>query len=279
MYCINKKLTIAGGNDIKVSWKNYKVQTGKNKLMMMECVHNFQHEFDNQVLAVKKSGSLSIEDKVVLEAVNSLLLKIQNCIKQCLGLDLSIHIKLFYNDKDEQKGKEYMAAQTYGMRLPSRREFDLCKSQLLQKRSNDEIFNIDKFETNLAKDICDKVKGIIKRDGEGKFKKNSAYDFALSETDHFWVSNDLRKHTEIGHFISNSARYDEYYNSLAVFIIAPQNISLKRTDTDNIYGLLVVDSNETNIFHKNMTRFFIGYFAHRLFDFFVGTGVKSDMKQ
>lgn len=242
---------------------------------VMKCIHDFEHVYVESVNNLKKNNvSNKINDLSVITEIGKLLQIIQKVLKSLVEVDFSIHVKLFYK-QSTGKGYSYLAKE-HGYRVASLSEIDRYNEiPSLRVRNGDEVFLVDIHSTNDMKKIVAEAKEFIdKHKNDDDQKKNSAYDYVLGKTNHYWLSNNLVEDEKNGFFISSSKEYLNYYRSLGVFVIAPPTRNADNVNDDNAYGLLIVDSMECNIFHKKITPILLGYFAHRLYDFIVSTNIQ-----
>ncbi len=272
-YFFFRKLSIKEGvNGVPVKFKYLIRRCNPFALTKyLEYLHQFQHKHYENSLRILNSKENSPWTEVEKSHNKELLRICQKAIHALTGTEFSIHIKLFKSKTNNQliSGEDSIynsVFETY-TRLPSKAEFDKIINQF-PARSSDELFTIQKWERNTIEKLYEKVDLSIKTGNNG-YKKNYAYDYVFGPTKHYWLSNNLTLDEKNKYFISNSENWNNYYNSLGVFIIS---CPLHKGGDDNIegncVGLLIIDSHLKNVFQEKIIIEAMGYFAHRFFDYF-----------
>ena len=241
---------------------------------VLQGIHFFQHEFEKWVKILSKypDQKKEIIDEDFLAGINDLLIKAKSILNAYLMDDVAVHIKLFVGSKDWTRTTDLKNAvlKTY-YRIPPKRK--------ARGRSNDEIFKASatipqdwsSYFDKLGKTEHLRLENQLNSDEEERI--NTAYDYVLQPYEHFYICNDLALAQKQGAFYSNSLHYEEFYNSLAVFLIYPhlgdgQHIGEQhKKDKPFPVGLLIIDSLSTGLFDKSL-RDVGGYLAHRFYEYF-----------
>lgn len=267
-YYIKKKLLNAGVNGVPIKLTYYLKRFNPFLLLYFsQDIHGFHHsicEAKNTINTSKIVSPLSKEGKILTA---HLLQKCQIILQKTLGEDFSLNIKLFEkkvnSDSSNLSDIRDAVLLTYE-RVPSKKEREKELSHIIKKRSNSEKFVISKWEP----DKINKLYSIIDS-YNGTYKKNLAYDFVFSANNHFWLSNDLEKDKKQMLFTSISDNYLDYYKSLAVFLLSPPLNVGEHVDVENVLGLIIFDTIETNVFHTEYSKQILGYFSHLIYDYFL----------
>lgn len=186
------------------------------------------------------------DKKNVFGEVKKLVTDFQHTLKSTFNLDMTIGIKLV-----APLGRQKVL-QTY-LLVPSESEHEYINRKVLSN------YLIKKSD---SEDVSDYVRDIKK--GNSKLPQNSAFNYVLSSSKNYWMSNDLTIDEEKELFASTSCNYRKYYNSMAVFAICPP-----RPDGENnvpIRGVLTFDTTEKGTLSEKECKFMMGYFAHCLYE-------------
>lgn len=240
------------------------------KTHVIKVMHRFQHVKDRFTVMMESSGEkISVKSDTFREGMEQLLGQAQLAFNWLLVDDVSVHVKLF-QWKKENKGKIAMG------RVPVKafaRRYDWKKMVRL---------NEEKFWVKCAtqKDWYGYVNDLIKKEpdyksitSENKNRKrsNSAYDFVCQPSEpqeRFYVCNNLRRAQTKKSYFSNSAGWENHYNSIAVFLIYPHsNVTDLNDATNTPSGLLIIDSRSTGMFDKRAMRDVGGYLAHKFAEY------------
>lgn len=227
-------------------------------------LHSFHHELfqcKQKIFTYPISSPLSREGK---DMTAHLLSHCHDIIRTLTGISFSINIKLFERLDNHASGSSNLdeAVLVTYERFPS---IDEKKSFQSDKpgRKNNEKFLVEAWSNDNVEEI---YKNCLKaRDG---FRKNYAYDFVLGPSKHYWLSNNLKKDDKRKCFFSSSKNYDQFYNSLAVFLISPPLDHSLKPSKEETFGLLIFDTIHSNVFDKELSRQLLGYFAHRFYEYF-----------
>ncbi len=232
----------------------------------IENIHCFQHKYHEKAKILKssyKTQTLNIGDALVVSIVEDLLREIKKIIYYALRIDVAVHLKLFQSKMETPAEGNFninnALLHTY-VRVPSNKEIDLRSKGSLEQRKNLEQFKI-------ILDTSD-IEQLKKKELGEHTRINTAYNYVFNKTEHFFVCNDLEKAKNKKIFYSNSDSYEKYYDSLVVFIIS-HHLSPGGEVDCHPPGILVIDSQKKNCFDRNKIQMLAGYFAHRLYDFFV----------
>lgn len=218
----------------------------------IDMMHNYHHLFHEKKNQMEGFVDLRIGSDNVKSSIEALINNARQVLSCALGVDVSVHVKLF--ERDDLEGGcvslEDSLLKAY-VRSSSRRETKARQSGKLRARRNEELFKI------VSSDSC--------ADDDLSYKVNSGYNYVFS-MEHYWICNNLRKQEECGCFENTSTDWQDYYNSLAVFLIsAPMEIGVPVTECP--FGLFIVDSHEVGRFDRKRLKYVGGYLAHRLHDF------------
>jgi hypothetical protein len=154
------------------------------------------------------------------------------------------------------------AVLTTWLRVPSARERALRETGTLRARENDEVFKIITGTKGHANRMAQKAVEFRR----GRKRVNSAYNHVFGNTEHFFVCNDLPAAAASGAFFSTSANFEDYYRSLAVFLVNANIAAGAPVDHQPVWGVFVIDSYETKRFEVNIMRAVGGYMAHRIYE-------------
>ncbi len=219
---------------------------GKDKHALSVILAGLHYDFEHKLIEIEDDLRSHYRNRTITferlrSKFNILLFELQQVFKILCG-DISVHIKLV--QETIENGKKIKLLQTF-TRVRSERE---ARSNLT--RSKDEKFLITTdVDINLLKSS----------DYDGK-KINSAYNEIYNGMIKSFVCNDLEYAVNNMYYYSTSDKYDDYYNSLAVF---PINNKLD-SNLDDLKALLIIDSYEKGAFDKQLTNSLGGYFAHRI---------------
>lgn len=186
------------------------------------------------------------DKKDVFDGVKNLVKEFQQSLNMIFNLDMTIGVKLV-----AKMGKQNVL-QTY-LLVPSQSEIE---------RDNRKVLDAYSIKKLSSEDVVDYVKDI--RNKSSKLPQNSAFNYVLSSSKNYWMSNDLAIDEKKGLFASTSCNYGKYYNSMAVFAICPP-----RPDGENnvpIRGVLTFDTMEKGTLSEKECKFIMGYFAHCLYE-------------
>lgn len=242
------------------------------KTHVIKVLHRFQHIKDKFTVMMESSGEkITVKSDIFREGMEQLLGQTQLAFNWLLVDDVNVHVKLF-QWKEQKKGKIAMG------QVPLKafaRRYDWKK----MVRSNDEKFWV---ECATQQDWCKYVDALkenepsyntITRQNKNRKRKNSAYDFVCQPSEsqnRFYVCNNLRRARTKKSYFSNSAGWEKYYNSIAVFLIYPHsNITDLGEAVTPPSGLLIIDSRSTGMFDKRAIRDVGGYLAHKLSEYCV----------
>lgn len=213
-------------------------------------------ELNKQLKEIK----LSIKEKtneiekehseVIGAALDSILEKYQKIIN-LISSDVSVNVKIF--DKNNRNILKTIK------RIPS--DTELADSKLRGRVISEEFVLISGKtieELNVENSINDK-------------SINSAYNLVCDENslDFYYICNNLSKAKELGDFYSSSNEWQNYYDSLAVFLICDKASSTSENPKFNkSNGILIFDSKQKYVFIHPIMIQLGGYLTHRLYSFF-----------
>ncbi len=217
------------------------------------------HLVYNTIKEFKNENFQDINNSHAKKSVEIFTQKMSEIIEKLTGVEFSITIKLF---EEFEPNPHIIVAKNYIL-IPSKEE--------VEKRFNrDENSHlITGHKKNQIEGLYEFIKQNIDTD-ERKFSRNYAYDYVVSDTQHYWMSNDLKVQQQKKEFIcSNHERM--HCKSIAVFLIsAPLNFShneSQRLDkATKAVGLLIFDSPRTNVFIEKETKLLMGLMAHYLYE-------------
>lgn len=235
----------------------FKYKNHKNYIDYQKYIHHIYHTKYDTIESIIKHPQYRLKSDEVSKLIDSILQEYQHCLHSLTGVDFSLNIKLFKEDK--QKGN--YIAYTY-RRFPGTLELKGHEEQEIRYRYDNEEFLVCTCKQKDIYKLYDSIKDYI--DDGSEYKRNLAYDYALNSQEHFWMSNDLKKDNNAKQFISSSNDYSLFYNSLAVFLISPPMRT--RSDKKNIAGLFIVDSIKTNVFISKESKMLIGLLSHMLYE-------------
>jgi len=250
-------------------------------------IHSFHHVFTDVVDEIKDLGQGKPEllNTYGKKHLQKLLIEIQDAIQSGIGEYVSINVKLFtHTNGDDIKSKSQITSTeliTFERR-PSFLEIEKSRHNELERRKDEEIFKICQNFYSCHKKLSDWITELKETytkkfsiNPENKddlknnlFRLNSAFNYVLGSNSHYFISNDIEKDTENGYFFSNSNNYDKYYKSLAVFLINKPTNSGSDIVLNQPFGMLIIDCNKKHVFEELFISQLVGYYAHRLHEYF-----------
>ena len=257
---VKRKLKKKGVRNVPISFFKYIKKF--NPLLCYESIralHEFEHVFNTVVGEINKENITLISNEGK-KKTTSLIKEMYVALRVITGVDFSINVKLF--EKNGVSPNSFLA-KTYE-RFPSKIEREKRREKDSEmNRNTKEEFLVNIWE---EEELSDLYRHVSKQIDNHK-KKNLSYDYVVSGSRHYWLSNNLNVDIKNKLFISNSNRYRQFYNSLGVFLIAPHHEEWKAIENDSVKGLLIVDSLTTGVFQEKNSKSLIGYFAHRFYDY------------
>lgn len=238
---------------------------------VMKKIHDFQHDYE---LGVAGSiGLTSVQDVKLVDATSRLLQHVQQAIEAITGAEVAVHIKLFFTkdgtSSDRPRSHSEAVLRTY-FRVPTRKEELQAKHDDKRLRRNQPFQII--LEPGGKGAVLHASRAAGSAIGDKGLKNNSAYNYCFSAGQHYWVNNDLRRAYNEKKFFSDSDRWEEFYNSLAVIVINKhdrmQTGLFDRSEPCPV-GLLILDSPASGAFDRYIVPRVAGYFAHRFHQFFL----------
>ena len=224
-------------------------------------IHQFlYHKKYSLLKALKHKEVIKFEDVVLQNAIEEYLRICNDIIHRLIGADCSVNAKLI-NSKLENG---YFEATTY-KRYTSETEKKKCESPRLSEgklkiKFHEEV-NISKTITCVDNDIANSLQG-------NKYIRNSAYDFAISSNVRYWMSNNLKIDLKQNKFRCSNDKWSTFYNSIAIFTIAPPTDNRPEEESQSIIGLLIFDSLKSNAFTTRKCKLMMGLMAHMLYELF-----------
>ena len=219
------------------------------------------HKKHSLLKALKHKEVIFFEDVVLQIALEEYLRICNDIIYRLIGADCSVNVK-FINSKSENG---YFEATTY-KRYTSETEKKKCESPRLSKgkfkiKFHEEV-NISKTITCIDNDIANSLQG-------NKYIRNSAYDFAISSNVRYWMSNNLKFDLKQNKFRCSNDKWSTFYNSIAIFTIAPPTDNRPEEESQSIIGLLIFDSLKSNAFTTRKCKLMRGLMAHILYELLI----------
>lgn len=208
---------------------------------------------------VKDNPNIDIEScesqfRILLNTFHSFLYEVFN-------LDLTISIFMLYKESDN-----IVLRRLFIHRSKVENKRTMQRDSKKNKVKPYFIRKLDDESTEQENITIEKIRDIaedfINDTGNGKFKKNSAFDFVLSSNEQIWISNNLNKDV----FYSSSKNYKTFYNSLAAVAISHPVID--KIERKSIKGILAFDSLKTNIFSEKECYHIMALMAHFLNEIF-----------
>lgn len=252
IWIIRKKLKAAGTHGIEcnfTNYYNYKI-ANRSKRILIKIHKSIYHEKYKVIKEIEENSYKQKND--IKKSVISLLESYRNALNDTFNLDLSIEIKLVKSKGTDKILQPYLF-------VPSSKELEIGdrrqKNYFLKALDSDDIT-----------DYVKKSQKYAKKKGSDEFLTNSAFDFVLSSTTTYWMSNDLEADTSKGLFFTSSDNLTSHYKSMAVFAIIPP---AKAGETNlPIDGLLIFDTIETGVFSEIECKLMMGYMAHCIYEIF-----------
>lgn len=232
----------------------------------IKLVHEFYHELSFSVQEVKNKNLVNPIDLDGKILSGKLLRKCQDILRIITGVDFSLNIKLFqrtdYN-ADGYVNYNNLTLSTY-LRVISKKELIRIENNTIHNRESKELFFVEDWKKNQGDNLFVNLSTYKSPEG---YKRNLAYDYVLGPTTHYWLSNNLERDLKNKCFYSTSANWDQYYNSLAVFLISPPFDPGEYIEKKQALGIIIADSLEKNVFERRFFKFLMGYFAHQFYDY------------
>lgn len=239
-------------------------------------IHDFQHIVTESIKEVITNNETDIGTRRARKRTVKLLDAIRHFLKTIIGVDFSVHLKLFESAQNEHTGDVKIndaLLYTYE-RVPSLIEKKKMKHENLSARNSSEKFFIERWQSNTKiEDLYESITSNLRPNGN---KRNLSYDYALGPSKHFYLSNSLKRDSKKKKFCSSSENYELYYKSLGVFIISSNTNCGQHLDGEKILGVLIIDANETKVMHKTFIRDIMGYFSHRIFEYLIAYDVAKN---
>ena len=252
----HRKLCDAGTRGIPCTLDQYKTFRSKNKTEdiqnaihrdLYHCVHSIKLKL-KKLCNSKSVNVITIEDipdiSLLLQHFHATLYKIYN-------IDASISI--------------YSVSETSEKRLILTREMFL-RSKDEEKMGNRRILRnkylVAKEPKESIEDLTKRAQTYHSNNGRAIFRKNSVFDFILSNPHNSWLSNDLSIDCTNKRFFTSSENYGTFYNSLAAFAILPPESNENRDAL--IKGILTFDTVKTGLFLEKECITVMGLMAHFL---------------
>lgn len=253
VWFLRKKLKAAGTNGIECDFNYYYYYKllNRNKSILIHMHKYIYHSAYNITKEIEKNGYKKKDD--VKKSINVLLGNFREALYHSFNIDVSVEVKIV-KKRDEEK-----LLQTY-LFVPG------SKEQEMEERNLKKTYILNELDSDDVTDYVKKSKKFAKDKGSGDVLTNSAFDYVLSTTKTFWMSNDLAIDTANGNFFTSSENLNNHYRSMAVFAIIPPG----RDGEENlpIDGILIFDSKDIGIFSEIECKFMMGYMAHCLYDIF-----------
>ena len=198
------------------------------------------------------ASGLDSNSSMVDQGMQSLVQDIKELLDKYFD-DVSVNIKMV--DYDEDEDYEYLKTIA---RAGSDNEKNLRKRTRKERFSIEPYINIQKLKEDFPE----------KKEANSTLSVNSAYlDIIQNASDSEWICNDLTFATKVKHFYSNSFKYSDYYNSLAVFPISDKHHDESKGLPKVFRGLLIFDTSKTKLgFEPNLIKHIGGLISHRLND-------------
>ncbi|WP_455613366.1 hypothetical protein [Bacteroides congonensis] len=203
---------------------------------------------------------IKYEDILLQNAIEEYLSLCNDIIYRLIGADCSVNVKLI-NSKLEN---EYFEATTY-KRYTSETEKKNCESPRLSEGK----FKIKFHEgVSWSKSISCVKNDIENANAKENYIRNSAYDYVISSNIRYWMSNNLQLDLKQNKFLCSNDNWETFYNSIAVFTIAPPTDNKPGEECQNIIGLLIFDSLKSHAFINRKCKLMMGLMAHMLYELF-----------
>lgn len=218
------------------------------------------HKKYSLLKALKHKEVTKYEDIVLQNAIEEYLRLCNDIIYRLIGADCSVNVKLI-NSKLEDGCFE---ATTY-KRYTSETEKKNCESpRLSEGKFIIKFHEMVNWEKSVNSVNCD----IDNDRNNKKYIRNSAYDYVISSNVRYWMSNNLQLDLKQNKFVCSNDNWATFYNSIAVFTIAPPTDNKPEEECQNIIGLLIFDSLKSHAFTNRKCKLMMGLMAHMLYELF-----------
>lgn len=230
-----------------ISMYHFKIANRNNKLLKSihrDIYHRFYKLKDD--IQMHRIQSVAEADR----GIEDLLHDIHAAILKSFRLDLTINIKRLIMDRNNNlcliPFKHFRNVEERNQNNP--RAFNYC-------------YYIEPEEhVKLAKCTRKARQYHKENDGNHKYEVNSVFTYLITQKKRYWMSNDLEIDELAGDFYTTSDNYPEYYNSMAVFSIAPPESNILPE------GLLIFDTKKRGRFSEEECVNLFGYIAHLFYE-------------
>lgn len=250
----SRKLSKSGTHGIPCTLRQYRHFRKKNKTEgLLNAIHrdlyHCTHSIKKNIKRMRAQNPACIQSIKDVPEMSRLLQLFQTTLYDLFNIDASISI--------------YRAGETEDKRKVLIRDM-FVKNNDEKKKSNgrrqDNTYLIAKEPEESMEDLTTKAKKYSDRNGRGTYHKNSAFDFILSNPYNSWLSNDLAVDSDNKEFFTSSYNYDDFYKSMAAFVILPPECNDNRDDL--IKGILTFDTIKTGMFLEKECVTIMGLMAH-----------------
>lgn len=234
---------------------------------LIESIHSCEHLWIEARQKIEDKKITNPQNPEFKSLVKSYIKEVRRTISYLNGADMSIHIKLFFEKSGTEKLKKNhnfrnVVLRPY-VREPSKQERKKIIRKKLDWRDDTEAYVIVTGKSGKSQNLQKRNRG-----KNSQSRVNSAYNSVFSNTAHYSVLNDVSEEKKNKNYYSTGNNSKSFYNSLAVFVIAPQAVAGQPMPENSVYGLLILDSFKKGIFEIDLSCQIIGYFAHRLYELF-----------
>ncbi len=229
-------------------------------------IRRYQSKFKNEDAFYSKG------EELLQKGIEKCIMENEDLLSDNIdGKLLAFHLNNFINKKNENINLKTISARikSYESQLKSpanclHKKIDQEKyKEAIDKSISDYLKNQREFYQKIDLDsLVYHVKSLI-ADKTVCYRKNSIYDFVLSNEKHCWISNNLRNDIETKKVICTNVNYDSFYKSLAICLIHP---FIENPRKGEAKGFLIIDSMEKNVFIKEEIQDLLIYMACELND-------------
>ena len=218
------------------------------------------HKKYSLLKVLRNKKVIQYEDIVLQNTIEEYLRLCNDIIYKLIGTDCSVNVKLI----NSKLKNEYFEASTY-KRYTSETEKKNCETP----RLSGGMFKIKFHEkVNSSKSITCVKNDIVNTNTRKNYIRNSAYDYVISSNVRYWISNDLQSDVKKDKFLCSNENWDKFYNSIAIFTIAPPTENKPKEECQNIIGLLIFDTLKSHAFINKKCKYMMGLMAHMLYELF-----------